>query len=83
MNISSVLVSPCSEEGLHGAGPTDGHSEGGTAVAAAAAAAAAVPSRGGRALHTIMLEPGRARGEHGVGRAAVGHIPGWSGGPSR
>ena len=78
MNISSVLVSPCSEEGLHGAGPTDGHSEGSTA-----AAAAAVPSRGGRALHTIMLEPGRTRGEHGVGRAAVGHIQGSSGGPSR
>jgi hypothetical protein len=67
MNISSVLVSPCSEEGIHGAGPTDGHSEGGTA----AVAAAVVPSRGCRALHMIMLEPGRARGEHGAstGRA--------------
>ena len=67
MNISSVLVSPCSERGTHGAAPTDGHSEGGTA--AAAAAAAAVPSSGGRALHTIMLEPGRARGGRGHGRS--------------
>eukprot|EP00964_Phaeocystis_antarctica_P143803 scaffold109408_cov72-Phaeocystis_antarctica.AAC.7 len=66
MNISSVFVSPCSDPGIHAAGPTDGHSEGGTA----AAAAAGVPSCRGRALHTIMLEPDRARGEHGISRPA-------------
>ena len=66
MNISSVFVSPCSDPGIHAAGPTAGHSEGGTA----AAAAAGVPSCRGRALHTIMLEPDRARGEHGISRPA-------------
>ena len=76
MNISSVLVSPCNARGTHGAAPIDGHSEGGTA------AAAAVPSSGDRALHTIMLEPGRARDEsRDESRDASRGAP-WCGGSS-